>query len=513
MARVAGFSDEAKPIKTGNVGVVAVASDRRALNTYIAVLALTALALITLLAVYRLFSSPANYILGAVFVALIAVAEMYPIHVAPKTKVSVTAAAIFSVILLFDPLVAVIVAGAGVGVAQLFKKKKSLANRIFDSAQSVIFTAAAALVYGEMGSLHAAPALVSAYGIICAAVAAATLYMINSAAVSFAAGLRMRRNPAGIWLIGTKQAAVQETALLAIGLAGAMIVKEAPWGIVLLLAPVCVIYYSFKHMSALNARVESQMEELKATQAQLVESARMASIGVMVAGIAHQINNPMFVIRGRAETLIEDADEHLKTPSARNAVKVIFEMAERVSRIINSLIPNSQISEDGTAHSDINEVVRNTLVLLESKLLKSSVEVSTTLAEGLPPCLGDACEIQEMLINLVDNACNAMPKGGNLAISTRETDSGIYVRVSDTGAGIAPENLSRIFNPFFTTRKGSGGVGLGLYVSKHIAQKYGGSMSVDSKVGEGTTFNISLPGGDRKTSSAKRHDSLVASFR
>jgi two-component system NtrC family sensor kinase len=257
-------------------------------------------------------------------------------------------------------------------------------------------------------------------------------------------------------------------------------------------------------MAAINAKVENQLEELKATQAQLVGSVRMASIGTMVAGIAHQINNPIFVIRGRAETLCEDADEHLKTPSARRAVQVIYEMADRVSRIVNSLMPNSQVAEDGVACSDVNEVVRNTLLLLESKLLKSNVLVKTALVEDLPPCTGDACEIQEMLINLVDNACNAMPQGGSLAVTTRETDSGISIRVLDTGTGIAPENLTKIFNPFFTTRKGSGGVGLGLYVSKHIAEKYGGSISVDSRVGAGTVFTISLPKRETMTNSVLR---------
>jgi two-component system NtrC family sensor kinase len=103
-----------------------------------------------------------------------------------------------------------------------------------------------------------------------------------------------------------------------------------------------------------------------------------------------------------------------------------------------------------------------------------------------------------MLINLVDNACNAMPDGGKLAVATRETESGLSIRVSDTGTGISGENLARIFSPFFTTRKGSGGVGLGLYVSKHIAEKYGGSITVDSRIDKGTVFTVNLPSGSKK---------------
>jgi signal transduction histidine kinase len=109
-----------------------------------------------------------------------------------------------------------------------------------------------------------------------------------------------------------------------------------------------------------------------------------------------------------------------------------------------------------------------------------------------------------MVLNVVDNACNAMPDGGKLTLTTRETDSGIFIRVSDNGAGISPEDIANVFSPFFTTRKGCGGVGLGLYVSKHIAEKNGGSITVKSRVGEGTVFTIALPGSTRKIWNFKR---------
>jgi len=496
-------------------GAGAAVSSRRGLNIYVAGVTLAAIALTTILARYRPFASSANVILGVAFLALTCIAGLYPIHVAPKTKINVTTVVVFAAILLFAPLLAVIVTGGGVAITQLFIKKKSWLHRIFGVSQAVLFSGAGALVYSALGTTGSATALVSAFGVFCAVAAAVALYLANSALVSAAAGLQLHKNPLGIWLAGTKQSAVQEMALFTIGLATAMIVKQAPWAIILMLAPVVVIYYSFNRMAALNMKVESQLEELKVTQAQLVQSARMASVGTMVAGIAHQINNPMFVIRGRAETLCDEADEHFKTSYAKKAVQVIFEMADRVSRIVNSLMPNSQTCEDGVVCSDVNEAVRNTLLLLDPKLLKSSVEVSTALAQGLPPCMGEACEIQEMLINLVDNACNAMPQGGKVAIATRATDSGILsIRVSDTGTGIVPENLTRIFSPFFTTHKGSGGVGLGLYVSKHIAEKYGGSISVDSQVGTGTVFTMLLPSVEQKKAKAERRSQesrLVAS--
>lgn len=475
-----------------------VAPSRHDLNIYVAGLTLAAVAMVTLLSVFQPFASSTNVFKVGTFLALIWFAGLYPIHVAPKTKVSVTTAAIFAAILVFNPLVAVLIAGVGVTANQLFLQNKTWSNVVFSISQTVLFVGTSALVYSALQTTSGPLTLVSAYGFLCAAAAALALYLVNSAAVSVAAGLQTHGNPFVIWLKGTKQSAVQETALLAVGLAAAMIVKQAPWGILLMLAPVVVIYYSFNRMAALNLKVETQLQELKITQAQLVESARMASIGTMVAGIAHQINNPIFVIRGRAETLTEDAEEHLKTPSAKKAVQVIFEMADRVSRIVNSLMPTSQVSEDGMGCCDVNDVVRNTLLLLEPKFLKSSIEITTTMAKNPPLCLGDPCQIQEMLINLLDNACNAMPDGGKLAVATQETESGLSIRVSDTGTGISGENLARIFSPFFTTRKGSGGVGLGLYVSKHIAEKYGGSITVDSRIDKGTVFTVNLPSGSKK---------------
>lgn len=475
-----------------------VAPSRRSLHIYVAALSFFAVASLGLLAVYRPFASSTNIFLVGTFMALVWLAGLYPIHVAPKTKVNVTTAAIFASILVFDPLAAVLVAGVGVTANQLSLQNRTWSNFAFSISQTVLYVASAAFLYSALQNVHGPYALVSVYGFFYAAAGASALFFVNSAAVSLAAGLQTKKNPFAIWLKGTKQSAIQESALMTLGLAAAMIVKQAPWGIFLMVAPVVVIYYSFNRMAALNLKVEKQLQELKVAQAQLVESARMASIGTMVAGIAHQINNPIFVIRGRAEILAEDAEEHLKTPSARKAVQVIYEMADRVSRIVNSLMPTSLLSEDGMGCCDVNDVVRNILLLLEPKILKSRVEINTTLAKNPPLCLGDACQVQEMLINLVDNACNAMPDGGKLSVETQETESGLSIHVSDTGTGISGENLAKIFSPFFTTRKGSGGVGLGLYMTKHIAEKHGGSIAVDSIIGKGTIFTVKLPSSSKK---------------
>jgi two-component system NtrC family sensor kinase len=213
----------------------------------------------------------------------------------------------------------------------------------------------------------------------------------------------------------------------------------------------------------------------------------------MVAGIAHQINNPMFVIRGRAETLLLDAAQHLKDEPTKKHVQTIYEMADRVSRVVNSLLPASQMMEDGTVCSDVNECVQNAVSLLEPKIFKSNVTLKLELKKGLGKVYGEACEIQEVVINLVDNACNAMPRGGTLMLKTEPADNAVLLRVIDSGTGISRENIERLFSPFFSTRKGGGGIGLGLYVARHIAKKHGGDISVSSEAGQGSIFSVVLP--------------------
>jgi C4-dicarboxylate-specific signal transduction histidine kinase len=460
--------------------------------------------------IYHPFTSAANIPLAAVLAASVFAASVFPIRLTPKTKVYLTAAPILGLTLLYAPATAVIVTVIGTAAAQPLQKKANWITRIFNTSQTALFAAAAGLVYRSMASLFGMPALASGYGMLCAVSAMAAMYLVNSSAVSTAAALRLRKNPCAIWMQGTRASLPTETAQYGVGLVGAMLASQTPWAIALIIMPVIVVYYMFKKSASLSEKIEHQLVELEATQAQLVETARMASIGTMVAGTAHQINNPMFVIRGRAETLCQDADENLKTPAARKAVQVIYDMADRVSRIVNSLLPDSCIGDDGVHCCDVNEVVRNTLLLLEPKLLKSQIEVSSALTENLPLCLGDACEIQELLINLVDNACNAMPSGGKLSITTRDSGPNIAIRVSDTGVGITDENLRHIFSPFFTTRKGSGGVGLGLYVSKHIAEKYGGKIEVDSHAGAGTVFTISLGVRQLKAGQINRRGTTVA---
>jgi signal transduction histidine kinase len=148
---------------------------------------------------------------------------------------------------------------------------------------------------------------------------------------------------------------------------------------------------------------------------------------------------------------------------------------------------------------------------LEPKIMRGGVELVPQLAADLPLARGEASEMQELFINLVDNACNAMPEGGKLVLRSYAGDGTVVTQIEDSGTGIAQENLGRIFSPFFTTRKAGGGIGLGLYVARHIAEKNGGRITVKSEIGKGTIFTVILPESQKTGEKSAREAMLAAS--
>lgn len=238
------------------------------------------------------------------------------------------------------------------------------------------------------------------------------------------------------------------------------------------------------------------MEQLKTTQAILIQAEKLASLGIMATGASHQINNPVFVMKGRAEMLLAGADRYLCSDKARKHVESIRDMSDRVSSIIGCMLAQSEPTEDGSPCTDVNEALERMLTLLESKVTKASVQVIRDYQEDLPLVSGEPVQVQEVFGNLISNACDAMPGGGTLRLKTRWSELEAVVEISDTGTGIPEADQKHLFEPFFTTKKAQGGTGLGLYLAKTIADRLGGSIQVISRVGQGTTFRILLPVGE-----------------
>jgi signal transduction histidine kinase len=239
--------------------------------------------------------------------------------------------------------------------------------------------------------------------------------------------------------------------------------------------------------------LKSRMDELRTTQQQqVIQSAKLAAIGELAASVAHELNNPLTVILGTTCLLRKEM-----TPGSPRDAKLALVEAEalRAGKITRSLLDFARKREPRNEPVNVNVLVPRALELLESKLRRRAVQVETHLAPGLPAMLGDADQLIQVLLNLVGNALDAMPNGGRLAVATgvrAETDS-VVLSVSDTGMGMAEDQIPHIFDAFYTTKAEGKGTGLGLSVSAGIVKNHSGTIEVESEPGRGTTMRVCLP--------------------
>ncbi|HUE02847.1 MAG TPA: ATP-binding protein [Bryobacteraceae bacterium] len=221
----------------------------------------------------------------------------------------------------------------------------------------------------------------------------------------------------------------------------------------------------------------------------LVQADKLSSIGLLAAGVAHEVNTPLAVISTYAQMLAKQvANDDQKSILLDKIAKQTF----RASEIVNSLLNFSRTSTTAFGDVDLNKVIRETMSLLEHQIQKVGVEVKLDLAPGLPTVHGNAGKLQQVFLNLFLNARDAMDGGGVLSVRSWPEESGALVEVSDTGHGIPPEHLQRIYDPFFTTKGSRKGTGMGLAVTYGIIQEHKGSIEVSSRQG-GTRFQLRLP--------------------
>jgi PAS domain S-box-containing protein len=222
---------------------------------------------------------------------------------------------------------------------------------------------------------------------------------------------------------------------------------------------------------------------------QLIQAEKLSSIGLLSAGIAHEVNTPLAVITSQAQMLLRQMPP--ADPSARVLDKII-KQAFRASEIVNNLLKFSRVSGSEFSELDLNKVIRETLSLADPMLRAAKISVNAQLA---PPAVvvGNPGKLQQVFMNLIMNARDAMPRGGELTIATESIDSHVLVEVADNGVGIPADHLAKIFDPFFTTKASSRGTGLGLAVTYGIIREHSGKIFVESAVGKGTSFRLEFP--------------------
>ncbi len=240
----------------------------------------------------------------------------------------------------------------------------------------------------------------------------------------------------------------------------------------------------------LERRVEERTRQLRETQDQLVVSEKLASLGKIAAGVAHEINNPLTSILLNTHLLLErtggDAGQ-------AETLGLIADETTRCATIVRGLLEFARQTPSQAAPTDVNDVVDRTLLLLEKQASVRNIRIEKDLDRSLPMIEADRNKLQQVFSNLTINACEAMPAGGTLTVGSRLSRDGthIEIRFADTGVGIAKENIPRLFDPFFTTK--SFGTGLGLSVSYGIIRQRGGTILVRSEVGKGTVFTVRVP--------------------
>ncbi len=242
----------------------------------------------------------------------------------------------------------------------------------------------------------------------------------------------------------------------------------------------------------LEKRVEERTQELKRTQEQLVQSEKLASLGKLAAGIAHEINNPLTGILTYSSLLLKENKEN---PQMKEDLEVIVNETTRCRKIVKGLLEFARQTEPSKSPADINKVLEETLSLLENQALFHNIKVEKKLKENLPTVMMDTDQIKQVFMNIIINAAEAMSQGGTLTIQSDSDPQKKFTEVSfiDTGPGIPEENLSKIFDPFFTTKRSGKGTGLGLSVSYGIIQRHDGFLEVTSQLGKGSTFTVKLP--------------------
>jgi two-component system NtrC family sensor kinase len=266
-----------------------------------------------------------------------------------------------------------------------------------------------------------------------------------------------------------------------------------------LLWALVVASFTYFMSRKMTLRVEEVLIQKEKMSDQVVEAGRLASIGELAAGIAHEINNPVAIMveeAGWIQDLLGEEDPATPDNLAeiKRATSQIATQGTRCKEITHKLLSFARKTDPTIKQIDLNEMVTDMIALVDQKTRYASVQVETELAPDLPPLMASATELQQVLLNLLNNSVAAMgASGGVIRITTHSEDGNISLKVADNGSGIAEANLARIFDPFFTTKPVGQGTGLGLSICYGIISKLGGDIKVQSARGTGTTFTIILP--------------------
>lgn len=246
-----------------------------------------------------------------------------------------------------------------------------------------------------------------------------------------------------------------------------------------------------RFLEQLADQIAVTLENLQLYQEVLqAELEKQSLVGELAAGAAHEIRNPLTSIRGFVQ--IMQGQNSLETVTSEY-FSIILSEIDRIEQIVRELLLLAKPHKHKWVRGSITQVLKNLTVLIESQAHLKDIVLDLSLDPDLPDIYVDPDQLKQVFLNIIQNAIDAMPNGGQLSINVQHSYSFITVEIKDTGEGIPPENISLIFHPFFTTKETTKGTGLGLSISSRIIQSFGGTIKVKSQVGQGTTFTVRIP--------------------
>lgn len=247
------------------------------------------------------------------------------------------------------------------------------------------------------------------------------------------------------------------------------------------------------HLATQAEKLAETSRKMEENQRQLFHSHRLATVGQLAAGAAHEINNPLTIISLNIQIMLRLLEKTENSTPIKERLQTISGQERRISKIIQDLMGFARPAEPKFESSNVGQIIKKVLAVLGDRVSMTNIKVNSSFASDLPMIMVDPLQIEQVFMNLLVNANHAMPEGGSITIQAEERNGMVETSVADTGTGIDAKNITKIFDPFFTTKKEGEGTGLGLAICNSIVEHNGGVLRVQSKVGKGTTFIVTLP--------------------
>ncbi|MDP7414686.1 MAG: HAMP domain-containing sensor histidine kinase [SAR202 cluster bacterium] len=466
-------------------------------NLYIASVA-TAMVVVAVASIvlWPIAPNTPHVLIGEMLLALVILAQRFPIRFQRQAEATLVTVPVFMAVLMVHPVEAVLISALGVGVAQRLCRTPVKAVVLNSGVFGLAAGAARVAWYGlgqSSGTLTLTPVPMAT-----AAVAAMIQHGVN---LGFVLGMISIRKGFGFLKAWSKTytfEAFQEGGLLTLGLIGALLVAQSWWAGSLLVVPLVLARWGFERIvtdaaekTQMAEELKASIDELKFVQAQLVQSAKLTSVGTLAAGVAHEINNPIFAISGRTELLLRGKDKHLASESAINDLQTIKEMTDRITTIVRRILEYSR-TNDETTDFQVNGAMESAVSPLTAKFNSKNLEVEREFTVS-PSVTGIENQIQQVFVNLIGNAVDAIPEWGKITLGCHIEDDMAVAYIKDNGVGIPKDIREKLFEPFFTTKEPGKGTGLGLFICHKILAEQGGEIGLDSEQGEGTTAWVKLP--------------------